>query len=198
MICHLQGVIADKTPTRVTLDVNGVGYEILIPVSTYERIGREGEHTKLLTYLHVREDTLQLFGFSTQKEKWMFSNLITVSGIGPKLALSIISGCVVDNLKHYIINGEVDSLTMLSGVGKKTAQRLITELREKMGGVTPDTQFFPSIVDKKVAGKFDEAVMALVSLGFTKMAAQKALQPVLNKEPELPVEELVKRALQNI
>lgn len=198
MICQLQGVIADKTPTRIALDVNGVGYEILIPVTTYEKLGEVGEHTKLLTYLHVREDTLQLFGFSTQKEKWMFSNLITVSGVGPKLALSIISGCPVDNLKQYIINGEVEALTRLSGVGKKMAQRLITELREKFGGVIPEAQFMPVIVDKEVAGKFDAAVIALVSLGFTNISAQKALQPILNQEPDLPLEEVVRRALQNI
>ncbi|MFQ5863597.1 MAG: Holliday junction branch migration protein RuvA [bacterium] len=198
MICHVQGVIAEKTPTRIVLDVNGVGYELFIPVTTYEKVGEIGQQTKLLTYLHVREDALQLYGFFAQQEKWMFTNLISVSGIGPKLALGILSGCTVDNLKHFIVNGELESLTTLSGVGKKTAQRLITELREKLGGVTPETEFLPTFVEKEITDKFEEAVLALVSLGYPRVSAQRAIEPILKREQNLPLEDLIRKALQSV
>ncbi|MFQ6113008.1 MAG: Holliday junction branch migration protein RuvA [bacterium] len=198
MICQVQGVIAEKAPTRIVLEVNGVGYELFIPVTTYEKVGEVGQKTKLLTYLHVREDALQLYGFSTQQEKWMFVNLITVSGIGPKLALGILSGSTVDNLKQFIVNGEFESLTRLSGVGKKTAQRLITELREKLGGVTPETEFLPTFVEKEISDKFEKAVLALVSLGYSRISAQKAIEPILKQEQHLPLEDLIKKALQSV
>ncbi len=196
MICHVQGVVTDKTPTRIVLDVNGVGYELFIPVTTYEKAGEIGQQTKLLTYLHVREDALQLFGFSTPQEKWMFTNLISVSGVGPKLALGILSGCQVDNLKQFIVDGDLEALTALSGVGKKTAQRLVTELREKFGGVTPEARFQPVFAEKEMSGKFEEAVLALVSLGFTRISAQKTIEPILKKEHDLPLEDVIKKALQ--
>jgi Holliday junction DNA helicase RuvA len=171
---------------------------MFIPLSTYEKVGENGQQTRLLTYLHVREDALQLYGFFSQQEKRMFENLITVSGVGPKLALGILSGCPVENLKHFIIRGELESLTRLSGVGKKTAQRLITELREKLGGVTPEVEFLPTFVDKEVAGKFEEGVLALVSLGYRRISAQKAIEAVLKQQPDLPLEDVIKKALQNI
>ncbi|MFQ5824842.1 MAG: Holliday junction branch migration protein RuvA [bacterium] len=198
MICHVQGVIAEKTPTRIIIDVKGVGYEIFVPITTFEKVGELGQQTKLLTYLHVREDALQLYGFFTQKEKWMFTNLITVSGVGPKLALGILSGCPVDNLKRFIVNGELESLTTLSGVGKKTAQRLIMELRDKLGGVTPESQFLPTFDEKEVSDKFEEAVLALISLGYKRISAQKTIEPILREQKDLRLEDLIKKALQNI
>src|SRR3990172_786910 len=106
MIAHIEGVISEKVPTQVIVDVNGIGYEVLIPFSTFEQLPDVGNRVKILTYQHVREDSLLLFGFMSKKEKWMFTRLISVSGIGPKSALGVLSGCKVDDLIRYILNGE--------------------------------------------------------------------------------------------
>ena len=132
MIAQLEGSISEKTPTQIIVDVSGVGYELLIPISTFDKLEEVGSKVKLLTYLHVREDILQLFGFSTLKEKMMFTHLISVAGIGPKLALGILSGRTVEDLTRNIVNGDTENLTQLSGVGKKTAQRIVLELRDKL------------------------------------------------------------------
>lgn len=198
MICQLQGILAEKTPTKVTVDVNGVGYEVFVPISTYERLNEIGEKTKLLTYLNVREDALQLFGFYTQKEKWMFSNLISVSGIGPKLALSILSGCPVENLREFIVTANIEGLTRLPGVGKKTAQRMVTELMDKLGGEIKDAAAPYLGRTPEVAGKHEEALSALVSLGYNKSSGQKVLDSVLQSEPDITLESLIKKALQKI
>ncbi|RMD94124.1 MAG: Holliday junction branch migration protein RuvA [Calditrichaeota bacterium] len=198
MISQLRGVIVEKNPTKITLDVHGVGYELLIPVSTYEKLGNTGEQAKLLTYLHVREDTLQLYGFASQKERWMFANLISVSGIGPKLALSILSGCELENLRQFIAQGDVAALTKLSGVGRKTAQRLITELQEKLGGQLAETPGLTEVAMHASDSKYQEAIQALQSLGYDRNSATRAIQKVLQHEKDLSVEELVKKALQKI
>jgi Holliday junction DNA helicase RuvA len=195
MIAQLHGEISRKTPTRVILDVHGVGYELFIPVSTYEKLQEQGASARLLTYLHVREDCLQLYGFSTQEEKDMFLKLISVSGVGPKMGLGILSGTRVDELKRNLIHGAVDALTKLPGLGKKTAQRLVMELKDKFGesdfagGALEYTVALPS------AGKFQEAVLALVSLGYSKSVAEQETRKVLANEPDLAIEELIKRIL---
>jgi len=196
MIAQLTGTLVEKTPTRILLDVNGVGYDVQIPVTTYEKMAEVGALIKLQTYLNVREDALQLFGFSSLKEKRMFLNLISVSGIGPKVALGILSGSPVDELTRLIVNGDTDSLTRLPGVGRKTAQRLITELKEKLTlpGMQPES--LPAFPMKEQEAKFEEAVMALVSLGYNKNQAQKAIYPILKNEPSLPLDELIRKVLQ--
>lgn len=196
MIAQLTGTLAEKTPTRILLDVNGVGYDVQIPVTTYEKLAEVGARIKLQTYLNVREDALQLFGFSSVKEKSMFLNLISVSGIGPKVALGILSGSPVDELTRLIVSGDADSLTRLPGVGRKTAQRLITELKEKLTlpGMQPETP--PLFQIKEQEAKFEEAVMALVSLGYNKSQAQKSIYPILKNEPLLPLDELIRKVLQ--
>lgn len=197
MIAHLRGVIAEKSPTRVVFDVSGVGYELLIPVSTFEKMKDVGAEEKLLTYQHIRQDTLQLFGFSTKQEKSIFLNLISVSGVGPKLAIGILSGCPAESLRHAIVNREVAALTRLPGVGKKTAERLILELREKMEKEFGDGEVSMAAVDRESMQKSEEALLALVSLGYQKGAAEKVLGKILSREADLPLDELVKRALQN-
>lgn len=196
MIAQLTGTLAEKSPTRILVDVNGVGYDVQIPVTTYEKLAEVGERIRLQTYLNVREDALQLFGFSTQKEKSMFLNLISVSGVGPKVALGILSGSPVDELTRLIVGGDADALTRLPGVGRKTAQRLITELKEKLTlpGMPPQTP--PAFPMKEQAAKFEEAVMALVSLGYNKNQAQKAVYSILKNEPALPLDELIRKVLQ--
>jgi len=198
MIAHVQGVIAEKTPTRIIIDVQGVGYEVLIPISTFEKLKNSGEEERLLTYQHVREDALLLFGFYTQREKSMFMHLISVSGIGPKLALSVLSGCPADQLRHTIRNGEVEALTRLPGVGKKTAQRIVMELREKLGADSSETDM-PSVDSEQRAPKqSEEAILALTTLGYPKSAAERVVGQILAKEPDVSLDGLIKKALQNI
>jgi len=197
MIAQLEGVISEKTPTRIIVDVSGVGYDLLIPVSTFDKLGEVGSKEKLLTYLHVREDTLQLFGFSTLKEKGMFAHLISVTGIGPKLALGILSGRTVEDLTRSIVNSDVANLTQLSGVGNKTAQRIVLELRDKLAKKMTESQLAIDSGAPSVNGKLEEATLALVSLGHNRSTAENALLKVLGAEPDLALDELIKRALQN-
>ncbi len=195
MIAYIQGIVSEKTPTRIVIDVNGIGHEILVPISSYDRIGEKGAVTKLLTYLHVREDILQLFGFATPEEKEMFLLLISVSGIGPKSALGILSSIATKDLRSAIAHENLNMLTAVPGIGKKTAQRIVVELKDKVGkaGISPDVPsgYTPS------SQKADEALMALVSLGYHKSVAEKAivkaLQDVQGTEPTL--QELIKNAL---
>lgn len=198
MIAHVQGVIAEKTPTRIIIDVQGVGYEILIPISTFEKLKNPGEQERLLTYQHVREDALLLFGFYTQREKSMFLHLISVSGIGPKLALSVLSGCPAEQLRQAISNGEVESLTRLPGVGKKTAQRIVMELREKLGADSPETETPAADSEQRAPKESEEAILALTTLGYPKSAAERVVGKVLAKEPDVSLDGLIKKALQNI
>ncbi|RMF67786.1 MAG: Holliday junction branch migration protein RuvA, partial [Calditrichaeota bacterium] len=175
MIARLMGVVLEKTPTRAVLDVNGVGYELSIPVSTFEKLNEIGQTATLLTHLHVREDAMQLFGFATDQEKGLFSNLVSVSGVGPKLALAILSGRNVDELKRLIVTGDVDALTRISGVGKKTAQRLVMELREKLEKETGYAAVPLPAGGEGASQKLAEAVLALVSLGYNKGTAERLL-----------------------
>lgn len=198
MIAHLQGVIAEKAPTRIVMDVNGIGYEILIPISTFEKLDHLGEEARLLTYQHVREDTLLLFGFYTRREKAMFMNLISVSGIGPKLALSILSGSPADELRRAIVNGEVDGLTRLPGVGKKTAQRLVMELREKLGADSTETETTSVSGEPPPLRANEEALLALTTLGYPKSSAEKVVGQIVASEPDISLDALIKKALQNI
>jgi len=198
MIAQLEGVLSEKTPIRIILDVNGVGYDLLIPISTFDKLGEVGSKVKLLTYLHVRDDILQLFGFSTLKEKGMFTHLISVAGIGPKLALGILSGRTVDGLTRSIVNGDTANLTQLSGVGKKTAQRIVLELRDKLAKEITESELAPASGEPLSNGKLAEAVLALVSLGHNRNTAENTLLKVLGAEPDLALDELIKRALQNI
>lgn len=197
MIAHLQGTIAEKTPTRTIVDVHGVGFDLLIPSTTFKKLEAVGEATKLLTYLHVREDALQLFGFSTIKERWLFLNLLSVSGVGPKLALSILSGCEAEELRRLVTTENISGLTRLPGVGKKTAQRLVIDLKEKMAKMPLGTDEIESeIVEADV--KFDEAVRALMSLGYNRNVAEQVVTPVVRSQADLPLDEIIKKALQSM
>lgn len=196
MIAQVNGVVLEKSPTRLLIDVNGIGYELAVPVSTFEKVGEVGTTAKILTYLHVREDALLLFGFSTSKEKRMFTNLLSVAGVGPKLALGILSGRSVDDLNLIIVNGDLASLTKISGVGKKMGQRIIMELRDKLAGHISESELTGPPSQWSANGKLDEAVRALVSLGYPRDVAQTALMKVLDKEPDLALDELIRKALQ--
>ena len=196
MIAYLEGKLIEKSPTHLVLEVNGVGYSINIPVSTYGNLGETGNIVKVLTYQHVREDELKLFGFATKPERELFEMLISVNGVGPKVALSILSFLSVQEFQRSVLKEDLDVLTSIAGIGKKTAQRLIVELKEKLSKV--DLGVEREVDTKKVASipAFDEAVLALVSLGYTKFDAKRAMERVAEEVKDvLPLEELIKRAL---
>ncbi|MDZ7291201.1 MAG: Holliday junction branch migration protein RuvA [candidate division KSB1 bacterium] len=196
MIAKLNGRLLEKSPTRILVDVGGVGYEIHIPLSTFDKLGQIGDDTSLFTHLHVREDALQLFGFATATEKQLFQYLLSVTGIGPKVAQSILSGCSVDTFCRYIVQNEISALTTIPGIGKKTAERLVLELKDRLqrwmpqeGAVTPPSE---------ISAITEEAILALTSLGYKRPSAQKAIEQVIKEHGELPIEELIKRALHYI
>lgn len=196
MIAQIRGTVIEKHPTRVMVDVGGIGYEIWISLSSHDKIGRIGETVTLQTYMHVREDIMQLYGFATFEEKELFLLLISVSGVGPKSALGILSSLTAADLRHAIATENVDFLTAAPGVGKKTAQRIVVDLKEKvskMVGIVDVETITPS----SVAGLTDEALIALTSLGFAKAVADKAVAKALREHgDDAPsLEALIKTAL---
>jgi Holliday junction DNA helicase RuvA len=197
MISFLKGEIVHKSPTELVIDVNGVGYVVTIPLSTFEKLDHAKGPQTILTYMHVREDAMQLFGFATEAERDMFKMLISINGIGPKMAQGILSGLSVADLRAAISQGNVTLLTSISGVGKKTAERIIIELRDKLDKTDEhESPVISTSVQLKVRS---EALVALMSLGHSRSTAEQALRKVLNESTDnsLPVEELIKRALRH-
>jgi len=196
MIASLTGILKSKNPTEILIDVNGVGYSVTIPLSTYERLGEVESKVTLLTHLHVREDAMQLFGFASPEERFFFKLLITVNGIGPKIAQGILSGITVSDLRQHIAQENISALTAIPGVGKKTAERLIIELRDKIGKID-----FASSGSIPLQGEDSdlrqEALLALTSLGYNRPVAEKALRHVFTetKGEKLSLQDLIKRAL---
>ena len=196
MIAYLEGKLIEKNPTLLILEVNGVGYAVNIPVSTYGSLVETGQMVKILTYQHVREDELKLYGFSTKPEKELFELLIAVNGVGPRMALSILSCISVQEFQRSVLQEDLDVLTAISGVGKKKAQRLIVELKEKLGKVDLGERKDLREEEAVLTPAVDEAALALMSLGYTKVDARRALDKVTEETKEaLPVEELIKRVL---
>ncbi len=198
MISFLRGTLISKLPTDVVIDVHGVGYAVHIPVSTFEAVGTPGTEVTLHTYLHVREDALQLYGFATEAEREMFRMLIGVTGIGPKMAQGILSGMSVKDLRQHLAQGNFAALTAIPGVGRKLAERLIVELREKISSVEPG----PSIVagaSEQQQHVRSEALLALTSLGYTRSAAEKALRAAIVEagSADVTVETLIKSSLRH-
>ena len=203
MIASLSGLLLVKTPTAVIVDVGGVGYEIFVSGRTYDALPETGHACFLHVQTVVREDAIHLFGFHAKEEKELFLLLVTVSGIGPRLALTILSGIGVDELCRAITNKDVSRLTALPGIGKKTAQRLCVELAEKAGslGGFPDGAT-PSRPLPVLAGATDamtDAVSALVNLGYSQATAWQALRTVEQQlaegSPPLTLEELIRQGL---
>jgi Holliday junction DNA helicase RuvA len=194
MIAYLKGILAEKSPTRALIDVHGVGYDVLIPVSSYDRLPKVGDEAKVYTHLHVREDAHLLFGFATLEEKELFLLLISVSGIGPKSAIGIISSVHPKDFRQAILTENLAMITSLPGVGKKTAQRLVIELKEKIARQFTAESVSVSTVAPDLT---EEAVMALVSLGYGKNVAEKAVARALREPSErtLSLQELIKLAL---
>jgi Holliday junction DNA helicase RuvA len=198
MIDSITGTLAAKNPTSMVVRVGGFNMRLLISVSCFETLPAIGREITLLTYLHVREDALQLYGFSDEVERNLFERLISVSGIGPRLAVGILSGATASRVREAIESGDADFLVTLPGVGKKLAQRLIVELREKFAAVVTVTSQpgagTPGALQIGIGG---DAAAALVSLGFTRSGAVAAVQGALQElGPSATVEILIRKALQ--
>jgi len=199
MIDFVSGKIEQKKPTFTVINVNGVGYLLNTSIQTFEKLPAEGEQVKIITYLQVREDILQLYGFADENERNVFLGLISVSGIGPKQAQTILSGIPINELVQAISESDEGRLTSISGVGKKTAQRLIVELKEKfksLGLIVESTDSSEVLI--KLSSLEQEAIMALVSLGYKKQTAEKALVKIRAGEKILSLEDMIKKVLKMI
>ena len=172
MISYVRGALDHKEPNRVIVDVNGLGYEVFVPLSTYQELPAIGDQVKLVTYHYVREDTMQLYGFLSSEEKEIFELVLSISGVGTKVALGILSSISVNEFRSAVAQGDMKTLTKISGIGKKSAERLVLELKDKIGKVRIDERM-ASILS---GGSGNDAVSALVlNLGASQAAAEYAV-----------------------
>jgi holliday junction DNA helicase RuvA len=187
MIGHLKGKVISSKPTRILLDVNGVGYAVNISINTFEKLSGSAE-VSLFIHTSVKEDSITLYGFSSESEKEMFELLISVNGIGPKIALGILSGIKTDDLKNAIYSSDISRIISVPGIGRKTAERMVLELKTKIDSVAIDrTSLKPDIRS--------EAVSALCTLGYNIRTAEKVTSDVLSEFPASTIEELIRRSL---
>ena len=194
MIGYLKGALLEKKPNSALIDVSGVGYLVNIPVSTFLELPEEGSTLALFIYTHVREDVLALYGFRTQREKHLFERLLSVSMVGPKAAISFLSGMPVDDLVTAIQRQDIARLSTIPGVGRKTAERVVLELREKMPAVMAEDAKSPS--DKPLR---EDLVSALVNLGYHRQLAEKTARSAMEKAgADASFEELLKTSLRLI
>jgi len=191
LISHLRGRLLRKDTQEAVVDVGGVGYRLTIPLSTFYRLGADGDEVSLLTYTHVREDALALYGFLTAREQALFERLIAVSGVGPKLAVNILSGIEAPELVDALRTSDVARLTRIPGVGKKTAERLVLELRDKMEGLAIPSEA-PSAPR---SGPKDDLLSALVHLGYSRPEAERAADRALREDGGGRFEDLLRRTL---
>jgi Holliday junction DNA helicase RuvA len=204
MIAHLSGTLLSKNPNSVIVDVSGVGYEVSIPVSTFYELEDTGSNVKLRIYTHVKEDALQLYGFKTARERELFINFISVSGIGPKIGIALLSGMSADELIASIKSNNLARLTLIPGVGKKTAERLIVDLREKMAALSSaqiDQESGSPAATAEVSSEDSvrsQALSGLMNLGYQRSAAEKAIDAALSEGGEISVELVLKRSLRKL
>tara|TARA_R110002049_G_scaffold150678_2_gene313840 strand:- start:381 stop:962 length:582 start_codon:yes stop_codon:yes gene_type:complete len=193
MITHIEGKLVEKNPTDIVIDCNGVGYFINISLHTFSQIP-DKEHLKLYTYLQVREDSQSLYGFSSKTEREIFKLLISVSGIGANIARTMLSSLTPDQVKEGIASGDVALIQSVKGIGAKTAQRVIIDLKDKVLKVygIDELSLIPNNTDK------DEALSALDVLGFNKKQSEKVVDRILQAQPDALVEQIIKEALKNL
>lgn len=193
MIAYLKGTLIEARPTQIIVDVQGVGYDLLIPVSSFDRLPARGGEIRILTHLAIREDAHTLFGFMTEAERDLFRKLVhTVSGIGPKIALNVLSGMSVEAFSAAVAGGDVRALSQISGVGKKTAERIVVELKDKVTGGGS----LPLRLLKGLKPVLADAVQALVALGLKPGDAEDSVARAAQKlGPEARVEDLVRHCL---
>ena len=204
MIAHLSGMLLSKQATSVIVDVGGVGYEVSIPLSTFYELEDTGANIQLRIYTHVKEDALQLYGFKTARERELFINFISVSGIGPKLGIALLSGMSADELIASIKTNNLARLTLIPGVGRKTAERLIVDLREKMTAlaaaqIEEQAGAKPSAVSASPEDNVrSDALSALLNLGYQRSSAEKAIDAALSEGGEMTVESVLRRGLRKL
>ena len=203
MIAHLSGKLHSKHPNSVIVDVSGVGYEVNIPLSTYYDLADTGSNVQLRIYTHVKEDALQLYGFKTARERELFINFISVSGIGPRLGIALLSNMNADELIQSIKTNNLGRLTSIPGIGRKTAERLVVDLREKMTQMSVD-QVIETPAEPETAGATgedsvrSEALSGLMNLGYQRSAAEKAVESALGEGGDISVESVLKRSLKKM
>ena len=204
MIAHLSGKLLSKQATSVIVDVSGVGYEVTIPLSTFYDLEDLGSTVQLRIYTHVREDALQLYGFKTARERELFLKIISVTGIGPKLGITLLSGMSADEMIASIRTNNLARLTLIPGVGRKTAERLIMELREKVADLSSaqieeefgaKSEVSPEAPEDAVRA---DALSALLNLGYQRSGAEKAIDAALKEEGEMTVESVLRRTLKKL
>ena len=196
MIGFLRGRVFDKQPNRVTVDVQGVGYDLVVPLSTYYEIGDEGSEVALRVHTHVREDAIQLFGFLTDLERQLFERLIAVSGIGPKLAVAVLSGIEPRDFVGAINRADLVRLTRVPGIGRKTAERMVLELKDRLQSL------YAPVEEREAASGDDrlrsDLISALLNLGYHRPQAEKAIETTLAAAPESTFEHALKSALREL
>ncbi len=199
MIAYLSGKLFEKEANLIIVDVGGVGYEVIIPLSTFYDLGEIGEDVSLRIYTYVREDVFQLFGFKTVRERELFLLLISVSGIGPKSAITALSGMSADEIIGAIRQNNLARLNSIPGVGKKTAERMVIELRDKiakLSAVSSEEMRAEGIPQTSGDDVYDDAISALVNLGYQRNAAERALKQAMDEGTEMSVQKLLRKSLQ--
>lgn len=199
MIGSICGILKEVSITEILVDVNGVGYIVFIPMSTYDKLPKKGEKVELLTHLQVLEDDMRLYGFASSQEKELFKILISVSGIGPKIALNVLSSITPTSFCAAVRNADIKMLSRINGIGKKTAERIVLELKNKVLTVSPESAF-PGKVPDTVAKSAEDAILALVQLGFKYDIAAKTVHELVKITPpaESSSENLIRMALKNL
>jgi Holliday junction DNA helicase RuvA len=199
MITFLHGKLVSALPTQAIVDVSGVGYEVFIPLSSYDKLPAVGEPIRILTHLNVREDAHVLYGFMTAAERDLFRLLVNnVSGIGPKLALAVLSGMSVNNFKAAVVSSDVAGISKISGLGKKTAERIVLELKDKLGVAAAWEAASAVHAPTPEQEQANKAVLALITLGYKQVEAHKAVRDLQEKNETKSAEELVKLALKKM
>ena len=198
MIGQLRGRLADRRPNQIILDVGGVGYLVQVPLSTYAALGELHSEVSLLIHTHVREDALVLYGFVSSREKHFFELLLTASGVGPSLALKILSGMSVEELVPAIRASDLVRLTKIPGVGRKTAERIVVELKDKLESVAVLSQSAEKAAPASPAGVEADVISALVNLGYESRVAEKAVDEAKRETGTASFEKLLKVALQDL
>lgn len=199
MIAHITGKLIQKQPNSVIVDVGGVGYELNVPLSTFYDLGELGADVSLRVHTHVREDALQLFGFRTDREKKLFLLLIGVSGIGPKLAITILSGMSAEELVQALRAGNLTKLVGIPGVGKKTAERMLVELKDKVAAILPPGLEEPAgVVAQTGDAMREDVISALVNLGYQRSQAEKAVGAVMKESPDANFTTILKQSLRTL
>lgn len=198
MIAQLRGRILEKGPTRIVVDVGGVGYDVSVPLSTFYGLGEAGSEIVLRIHTHVREDAFALYGFATELEQALFQRLIGISGIGPKVALAVLSGIEPSELIRAIERGDLARLTAIPGVGKKTSERIVLELKDRLPTIVPVRLAAAAGGPEHASVRRSDVLSALINLGYHRALAEKAVDSAITATPDGDFERTLKQALREL